>query len=124
MKKLLWLTVLPSALFAAEVRTWTFSMDGKGEVSGSEFSFRKGGRMDGAFVRFVQTNDVVIKRLPDGADCRIRVSCLSSNDLAYLSKFILGSDLLAKERARGLKDLEAQAQAVPEQKSVEATGRR
>jgi len=70
---------------AEETRTWTFSQDGKAESGSGAWSFRKGGRMDGSFVRFLNTNVVILRSVEDGADRMVPVNCLSEADRAYLA---------------------------------------
>src|SRR5262249_4340107 len=44
-------------------RTWNFEQDGKMESDSGTLSFKKGGRMDGQFVRMVDTNRILLRPL-------------------------------------------------------------
>ena len=84
----IWLMLLASVLATAAVeqRTWTFIEDGRmSSPSGGGWSFKKGGRLDAAFVRVEGTNVIVVADA-DGQYRVIPVSSLSEDDCAYLVK--------------------------------------
>src|SRR4051794_36676788 len=76
----------PSLPAASESRTWTF--EGNGFISSGPgiWSFRKGGRIDGRFVRLDGTNAVIVK-LVDGTARSVPFAALSDADRAYLARF-------------------------------------
>jgi len=75
----------PALLAASESRTWTF--EGNGNISSGPgiWSFRKGGRIDGRFVRLDGTNAVIVK-LVDGTARSVPYASLSEADRAYLAR--------------------------------------
>jgi hypothetical protein len=72
-------------LTAAESRTWTFIDDGYISSGPGIWSFRKGGRIDGRFVRLDGTNSVIVK-LVDGTARTVPYASLSPADQAYLTR--------------------------------------
>ena len=68
----------------AELRTWTFTSDGKIETGSGVWTFRKGGRVDAEFVRRDGTN--VILELPNGKNCCVPAASLSEADRVYLDR--------------------------------------
>jgi len=71
---------------AAEAKTWTFCEDGKIKMlsGGGGVSFRKGGRIDGDFIRSDGTNAFL--KLTDGSDGSVPLASLSEADRAYVEK--------------------------------------
>lgn len=72
-------------LAAAESRTWTFIEDGYISSGPGLWSFRKGGRIDGRFIRLDGTNSVIVK-LVDGTARTVPYAALSPADQAYLAR--------------------------------------
>lgn len=84
--KSIWLILLLSVVSAAasEQRTWTFTKDGiMRSPSGGEWSFKKNGRLDAAFVRLEGTN-VVLLGGADGQHRLMPAESLSEADHIYL----------------------------------------
>jgi hypothetical protein len=77
--------VVPCLLAASESRTWTFNGDGNISSGPGIWSFRKGGRIDGRFVRLDGTNAVIVK-LVDGTARSVPYASLSEADQAYLAR--------------------------------------
>ncbi|HVV73980.1 MAG TPA: hypothetical protein VHI52_21175 [Verrucomicrobiae bacterium] len=75
----------PCLLAASESRTWTFNGDGNISSGPGIWSFRKGGRIDGRFVRLDGTNAVIVK-LVDGTARSVPYAALSEADQAYLAR--------------------------------------
>ncbi len=78
----LWL-LAPCLLAAPDARTWTFTEDGNISSGPGIWSFRKGGRVDGRFVRLDGTNAVIVK-LVDGTARSVPFASLSEADQAYV----------------------------------------
>ena len=75
----------PCLFGASESRTWTFEDNGNISSGPGIWSFRKGGRIDGRFIRLDGTNAVIVK-LVDGTARSVPYSSLSEADRAYLAK--------------------------------------
>lgn len=75
----------PCLLAASESRTWTFDADGHISSGPGIWSFRKGGRIDGRFVRLDGTNAVIVK-LVDGTARSVPYASLSAADRIYLAR--------------------------------------
>ena len=75
----------PCLLAASESRTWTFNGDGSISSGPGIWSFRKGGRIDGRFVRLDGTNAVIVK-LVDGTARSVPYASLSEADQAYIAR--------------------------------------
>jgi S1-C subfamily serine protease len=105
----LMLVVSVVASRAVEHRTWTFINDGRMvSPSGGGWSFKKGGRLDAAFVRVDGTNVIVVADT-DGQYRVIPVSSLSEGDCAYLvkAKGVSESDAASIKQAVAAKNAEA-----------------
>src|SRR4051812_24463573 len=75
----------PCLFGASESRTWTFEDNGHISSGPGIWSFRKGGRIDGRFVRLDGTNAVIVK-LVDGTARSVPYDSLSEADRVYLAK--------------------------------------
>ena len=84
--KALWVIFLVAAVSAVaeDKRTWTFSEDGIMSCPpGRGWSFKKGGRVDAAFLGFEGTNVVLLAE--DGTRRVISPTSLSQKDREYLT---------------------------------------
>ena len=120
------LVVAVVATAAAEQHSWTFIQDGKmRSPSGDEWSFKKEGRVDGAFVSLEGTNVLVLGAY-DGKLRLIPIASLCEDDRAYLLRAngISGSEVVEITQTAVAKRAEAGRKADAARFKAEAASKR